>query len=88
MKHSSNNLAYIIKWSTKTTGSTLFLFLNGYLSEDHNRHIFHDSLCQLILRFRPMVVDTSIMCHLINKVLQFDHLVFIVQLVANHPLKL
>ena len=30
-----------------------------------------------------MVLDTSIMCHLINKVLQFDHLVFIVQLVAN-----
>ena len=33
-------------------------------------------------------MDTSIMCHLINKVLQFDHLIFIVQLVANHPLKL
>ena len=33
-------------------------------------------------------MDTSIMCHLINKVLQFDHLAFIVQLVANHPLKL
>ena len=28
-------------------------------------------------------MDTSIMCHLINKALQFDHLVFIVQLVAK-----
>ena len=32
-------------------------------------------------------MDTLIMCHLINKALQFDHLFFIVQLVANHPLK-
>ena len=32
-------------------------------------------------------MDTSIMCHFINKAILFDHLVFIVQLVANHPLK-